>query len=73
MTNEEILQNKINNFTNKTGIKCHYERHKSTWLYFATTDNNGQGFYIGVNGYIDALNTIDNILNGYNLAKYGRF
>lgn len=75
MTNKQILQITIEKFTEKTGIKCHYERQKNngTWLYFATADNNGQGFYIGVNGYIDAANVIDNILNGYNLAKSGRF
>lgn len=75
MTNKEILQISINNFISKTGIICYYERQKNngSWLYFATADNNGLGFYIGVNGYIDAANKIDNILNGFNLAKTGRF
>ena len=75
MTNKQILQITIEKFTEKTGIKCHYERQKNNgaFLYFATADNNGKGYYIGVNGYIDATNVIDNILDGYNLAKYGRF
>ena len=75
MTNKDILEITIEKFTEKTGIKCHYERQKNngTWLYFATADNNGLGFYIDVNGYIDAANKIDDILNGYNLAKTGRF
>lgn len=75
MTNKDILQIVIDNFTEKTGIKCHYERQEKngSYLFFDTADNNGRGYYIGVNGYIDAANVIDNILNGYNLAKYRRF
>ena len=75
MTNKEILQITIDKFTEQTGILCHYERqvNNGTFLYFATADNNVKGYYIGVDGYIDASNTIDNILIGYNLAKYRRF
>lgn len=73
MTNKDILQIVIDNFEEKTGIKCHYERQKNngTWLYLATADNDGQGLYIGVDGFVDACNTINHILTGYNIAKKG--
>lgn len=73
MTNKEILKIDLDNFEKKTGIKAHYEnqRGNGSWLFLETQDNGGNGFYIEVDGFVDACNTINNILTGYTIAKKG--
>lgn len=73
MTNRDILQIVIDNFEEKTGIKAHYEKQRGngSWLFLETQDNGGEGFYIGVDGFVDACNTINHILMGYTIAKKG--
>lgn len=58
-------------FKQRTGIKCIYEhqRGNGSYIWLGTKDNKGCGMYIGVNGYIDAMNTLDAIQMGYNIAK----
>lgn len=58
-------------FTAKTGIECEYEKQykNGSYVYFKTRNNGGMGMYIGVDGYKDAVNTLNMIMAGYDLAK----
>ena len=69
--NKLHLENEMKRFEETTGIKCRYEQQRGngSYIWLGTKDNNGCGMYIGVNGYIDAMNTLDSIKMSYNIAK----
>lgn len=76
---QEILYNEFMNtleeFTALTGIPTSYENQGSNgkYLFFETSDNDGAGFYIEINSYLDGLRTLENMKDGYILAKKGKF
>lgn len=71
MSNKEIMELTLVEFKKLTGIKVDYVRQRGngSWLWFGTSDNMGMGMYIGVEGYVDASNTLNAMMNGYKLAK----
>lgn len=72
--NKDLFNLTAINFEELTGIPVEYVKQygNGSWLWLHTEDNNGEGFAIGVNGYIDAANILDEIKIGYMLHKTGR-
>lgn len=72
---KNIFLSTAESFTKLTGVKVEYRNQGSNgkYLFFNTSDNGGIGFYIGVDGYKDAIGTLDSMRNGYILAKNGKF
>ena len=60
-------------FEEVTGIHADYvkQRGNGSWLWLDTDDNEGEGYAIGVNGYVEAYNILFFMLDGYKLGKNG--
>ena len=71
----EIFNRYAENFEKETGHKAMYEifPNNSKWLWIESEDNGGRGMYFNVEGPRDAINTLENILTGYQFAKNGKF
>lgn len=69
--NKLHLENAMKRFEETTGIKCIYDQQRGngSYIWLGTKDNKGRGYHIGVNGYVDAINTLQAIQMGYNIAK----
>ena len=72
---KNIFLSTAENFTKLTGVKVEFDNQGSNgkYLFFYTSDNGGIGFHIGVDGYKDAIGTLDSMRDGYILAKKGKF
>ena len=72
--NKDRLENMIKNFTETTGIEVRYERQygNGSFLWFDTEDNDGNGMYVGVNGYVDAYNILFHMRAMHNIIKTGK-
>lgn len=55
-------------FTADSGIKCEYRKEygNGSFVWFGTKDNNGKGYSISTNGYIEALDILTHVYLGYN-------
>ena len=68
----KMLQDELDKFTQETGLRVRYEKRYgegNAWLWIGTTENNGEGMYIGVHGYTDACNVISAMRYGYTLRE----
>ena len=66
----KMLETELNKFREETGIRARYEHRYGegqAWLWLATTENNGDGMYIAVRGYSDAVNVLSAMRYGYTL------
>ena len=62
-------------FETITGIPTSYENQgeNGKYLFFETSDNDGNGYYIEIDSYLDGMRTLEGMKNGYILAKKGKF
>jgi len=75
MNNKEYFFATIEEFEIITGIRTSYENQGSNgkYLFFETSDNDGRGYYIGIDSYLDGIRTLEGMKNGYILAKKSKF
>ncbi len=75
MNNKELLFATMEEFKTITGIPTSYENQGSNgkYLFFDTPDNDGRGYYIGIDSYLDGIRTLEGMKDGYILAKNGKF
>lgn len=72
---KNIFLSTAESFTKLTGVKVEYRNQGSNgkYLFFNTSDNNGEGVYIEINNFLEGLKILENMENGYILAKKGKF
>ena len=65
----------IGEFETITGIPTSYENQgeNGKYLFFETSDNDGRGYYIEINNFLEGLHILENMEKGYILAKKGKF
>lgn len=75
MSNKRDFFTTIKEFTTLTGIPTDYENQGSNgkYLLFHTSDNDGAGFYIEINNYLEGIRLLEGMKDGYILAKNGKF
>lgn len=68
----KMLKDELDKFAVETGLRVRYEKRYgegNAWLWIGTTENNGEGMYISVQGYTDACNVISAMRYGYTLRE----
>lgn len=75
MSIKDAFLTTMEEFETITGIRTSYENQGSNgkYLFFETSDNGGDGYYIGIDSYLDGLRTLEGMKDGYILAKKGKF
>ena len=75
MSIKDAFLTTMEEFETITGISTSYENQgeNGKYLFFETSDNDGAGFYIEINNYLEGLRTLEGMKDGYILAKKGKF